>query len=147
MSTISNNTSGVASPTTSRYPTWIARALLVVWTIGIWGSRVRNILEDDDLAGSELAASLAVALFLVVAAVGVGLSLKRNLSWHGQALGILVLAGVARFTIRGIAILASSEWDVGFKVVHTVLWLVTVILSIAAAREFSKVRSGSWVSS
>ncbi len=119
----------------------------MVWTVAIWGSRVRNIITDDELAGTERSASLVVAIFLILAAVAVGISLFRELRWHGQALGVLVLASVARFTIRGIAILASSEWDTGFKVVHTVLWGVTVILCLAAAREFSKVRSESWVSS
>lgn len=123
------------------------RLALVIWTVGIWGSRVRNIFEDEELVGGERIAALVVALFLVIAAVLVGVSMLRSLKWHGQALGVLVLAGVARFTIRGVAILASSEWDVGFKVVHTVLWAVTVILSLTAAREFSKVRSGAWVSS
>lgn len=146
MSAISGETPMTDSGTKARFSGVVARGLLVVWTVGIWGSRVRNILNDDDLAGTERAASLAVAVFLVAAAVAVGFSLLGKLRWHGQALGLLVLAGIARFTIRGVAILASSEWEIGFKVVHTVLWIVTVILSLAAAREFSKVRSGSWVS-
>lgn len=147
MSAISGSSPVAETGPKGRWAGSVARILLIVWTVGIWGSRVRNIVADDELTGSERLASLAVALFLVAAAVAVGISLLRNLRWHGQALGVLVLAGIARFTIRGVAILASSEWDIGFKVVHTVLWIVTVILSLAAAREFSKVRSGSWVSS
>ncbi len=136
----------------SGVPRWIGRALLVLWTVGVWGSRVRNIVIDDELTGSERVTSLVVALFLVGAAIAVGVSLKRDLSWHGRALGVLIVAGVVRFTTRGIAILVSSEWEVGFKVVHTVLWAVTVILSVVAAREYaargdSQLRSSAWVSS
>lgn len=124
----------------------VARSALVLWTVGIWGSRLRNIVSDDDLAGFELFVSVAVAIFLVGSAIAVAMSMAKDLQWHGRALGILVIAGVARFTTRGIAILASSEWDTGFKVVHTVLWVVTVALSVLAAREYtarqnSKVRS------
>ena len=124
-----------------------ARVLLALWTVGIWSSRVRNIITDDELVGFERTNAVAIALFLVVSAVVVGVSLWRDLGWHGRALGVLVVAGIARFTTRGIAILVSSEWDTAFKVVHTVLWVITVILSVLAAREYSKVRSSAWVSS
>lgn len=123
------------------------RLLLVIWTLGIWSSRLRNIITDDELVGFDRSVAVAIAGFLVLAAIAVGASMWRKLEWHGRALGVLVVAGIARFTTRGIAILASSEWDTGFKVVHTVLWVVTVILSVLAAREYSKVRSSAWVSS
>lgn len=123
------------------------RAILVVWTLAIWSSRLRNIVTDDELVGSERTIAIAIAGFLILAATAVGISLWRRLEWHARALGVLVVAGIARFTTRGVAILASSEWDTGFKVVHTVLWAITVILSVLAAREYSKVRSSAWVSS
>ena len=113
----------------------------------VWGSRLRNIVNDGDLEGAELLTNFGVALFLLVAAIAMVVSLKRDLSWHGRALGVLVIAGITRFTIRGFSVLANPEWDTGFKVVHTVLWVVTVILSILAAREYSRVRSSAWVSS
>ncbi len=122
------------------------RSLLIVWTVAIWGSRLRNIVVDDELGGLERVTSLAVALFLIAAAIAVGVSMVKEVAWHGRALGVLVVAGIARFTTRGIAILASSEWETGFKVVHTMLWAVTVALSVLAVREYaarqdSKIRS------
>lgn len=123
------------------------RAALFLWTVLVWGSRLRNIVNDGDLEGAELLTNFGVALFLLVAAIAMVVSLKRDLSWHGRALGVLVIAGITRFTIRGFSVLANPEWDTGFKVVHTVLWVVTVILSILAAREYSRVRSSAWVSS
>ena len=114
-----------------------------MWTVGIWGSRLRNIVTDGELAGFELAIAVIVAGFLIAAAVAVGFSMLKDLPWHGRALGILVIAGIARFTTRGIAILASNEFDTGFKVVHTVLWAVTVILSVLAAREYAGQRQST----
>ncbi len=114
------------------------RAGLVLWTVVLWGTRLINIAEDQDLSGFGLVSAVGVAVFLIVAAVVVGFSMMRDLTWHGRALGVLVLAGVARFTIRGVAILANPEWSTGFKVVHTALWAVTLILSVLAAREYSK---------
>lgn len=123
------------------------RAALFLWTVLVWGSRLRNIAADDELAGVELFSSLGIAVFLVAAAVAMAVSMKMDLSWHGRALGVLVIAGITRFTIRGFSVLANPEWSTGFKVVHTVLWVVTIILSILAAREYSRVRSSAWVSS
>ncbi len=124
-------------------PGWLARVVLIVWTIGIWGSRLRNIVTDDELAGTELVLAVVVAGFLIAAALAVGYSMKRNLVGHGRALGILVIAGIARFTTRGIAILVNSEFDTGFKVVHTVLWVITVVLSVLAAREYAAERQST----
>lgn len=109
--------------------------VLVAWTLLIWGSRVRNIFADDDLMGFDRVLSLGVALTLVGAAVSVAIALRRTSSWMPIALGVLVVVGIARWTIRGPIILASDEWEVGFKVVHTVLWLVTVALSLLAWSE------------
>ena len=115
---------------TMRY-VWV----LVAWTLLVWGSRVRNIFADDELVGFDRAVSLGVALTLVGAAVAVAVAVRRSSSWLPIALGVLVVVGIARWTIRGPIILGSDEWDVGFKVVHTVLWLVTVALSLLAWRE------------
>ena len=122
------------------------RWLLFGWTAVVWGNRLWNIATDGELEGVQLATNLGVAVFLLVAAVAMMVSLQAGLSWHGRALGVLVVAGITRFTIRGFSVLANPEWDTGFKVVHTVLWAVTVILSVLAAREYSKVRSAAWVS-
>ena len=123
------------------------RGVLFGWTAIVWGNRLWNIATDGELEGADLVTNLGVAVFLLGAAIAMGVSLKAGLSWHGRALGVLVIAGITRFTIRGFSVLANPEWSTGFKVVHTVLWVVTVILSMLAAREYSRVRSSSWVSS
>ncbi len=111
------------------------RLALGIWTVAIWGSRLRNILADDELTGGALVLALVIAVGFVVLGFGLLASLVGDRSWHRGVLVALAVAGVVRWTIRGPLILLSDEWEIGFKVVHTVLWLVTVGLSVAAWRE------------
>lgn len=110
----------------------------MLWTIGIWGSRARNIVQDDELALAEQIRSFLVAGVLIAFAVGVAITMVRKSTWHFPLLSLLVAGGIFRFSIRGTAILLSDEWDVAFKIVHTILWVVTVALSALAAREWWK---------
>ena len=109
--------------------------ILLTWTLAIWGSRVRNIIADDELTGLERTVSLGVAAGLIAAAGALLWALVRGAWWKGRALSALVVLGIARWTLRGPVILLSDEWETSFKVVHTILWLTTVALSLAAWRE------------
>ena len=111
------------------------RAILIVWTLGIWGSRLRNIQADNDLDGAERFTALGIAYVLLAAATITGAAILRGAPWKRYPLAALVLIGILRWTVRGPIILFSSEWETGFKVVHTVLWLITVVLSVLAWRE------------
>ena len=111
------------------------RLALGIWTVAIWGSRLRNILADDELTGGALVLALVIAVGFVVLGFGLLASLVGDRSWHRGVLAALVVVGVVRWTVRGPLILLSDEWELGFKVVHTALWLVTVGLSVAAWRE------------
>ena len=95
------------------------RAILVIWTLAIWGSRIRNIVADDELAGGERALALGVAGALLLAAVATAFALRVRPSWQGPALLALVVLGIARWTFRGPFILLGDEWETSFKVVHT----------------------------
>jgi hypothetical protein len=116
------------------------RVILVVWTLAIWGSRIRNIVADEEVAGGERALALGVAGALLLAAVATAFALRLRASWQGPALLALVVLGIARWTLRGPMILFGDEWDTSFKVVHTILWLVTVVLSVLAWREHQAAR-------
>jgi len=126
------------------------RSALAVWTIGIWGSRVRNAIADEELIGVDRFSAIGIATVFVVLgiAVGVGAVTRR---WHWPPLMVLVIIGILRWTIRGPVIVLSDEWSVGFKVVHTILWLVTVALSVLALRQHRQTQtatggsSESWV--
>lgn len=108
---------------------------LVVWTLGIWGSRIRNIVVDDELTSSERAVGFLVAAALITSALTLVFCLIGSVPWTSVAVGALALLGSLRFTIRGPFILLDDQWDTGFKVVHTILWTVTVVLSVLAWRE------------
>ena len=111
------------------------RVSLVVWTLVIWGSRVRNIIADVELTGLDRWLSLGVAGALLIAALVTGVAVLTKATWQRLPLGILVVGGIVRWTIRGPLILVTGDWSFGFRAVHTVLWLVTVVLSVAAWRE------------
>lgn len=111
---------------------------LVVWTLGIWGSRIRNIVVDDDLDRGARIVSLAIAIALIGSALVVAFALIKSAPWTRIALVVLAVIGVLRFTVRGPFILLDDQWEVGFKVVHTILWAVTVALSLLAWREHQR---------
>jgi ABC-type Fe3+-siderophore transport system permease subunit len=111
------------------------RWILVIWTLAIWGGRLRNIITDNELTGVERIVSLGVAVGLIAAACALLWAMVRGAPWKGRALAALVVLGIARWTLRGPVILLSDDWETSFKIVHTILWLGTVALSLAAWRE------------
>ena len=114
--------------------------LLVAWTLLVWGSRLRNIAADDELSGTDRLLAFGVAGLFVVGAVLVVVSFAAGWSTHPHLLLALVIGGIARWSVRGPIILASDQWSFGFKLVHTVLWLLTVAISLAAWRELRRRR-------
>lgn len=112
---------------------------LGLWTVGIWGSRLRNAIGDEELVGSAQATAFGIAAVFVVLGVAIGFGALRR-QWHWPPLVALAAVGIVRWSYRGPIILFSDEWSIGFKVVHTVLWLVTVALSVLALREYRRVR-------
>lgn len=87
--------------------------------------------------GFDRVSALAISAGFVILGFVVSIGVVRR-DWHRGPLMVLIIAGVLRWTLRGPVILASDEWEVGFKVVHTVLWLVTVLLSVLAWRELHR---------
>lgn len=115
------------------------RGVLALWTVGIWGSRLRNAVVDEELVGGERLSAIGIAAIFVGLGVIVGFGVVRR-RWDWAPLLVLAAAGIVRWSIRGPIILISDEWTVGFKVVHTVLWLVTAALSVLALREHPRHR-------
>ncbi len=111
---------------------------LVAWTLGIWGSRIRNIVVDDEPELAARVVSLLVALVLIGSALLLAFGLIRSAHWTRSALLVLAVLGVLRFSVRGPFILLDDQWDTGFKIVHTILWTVTVALSLFAWREHKR---------
>lgn len=116
------------------------RWVLVAWTVPVWGTRIRSALTDDALTFAEQFRAILVAAVLIVLAVGVAITMVKESTWHFPVLSLLVAGGVFRFGTRGLEVLLSSESTTSFKVIHTGLVVVTVILSACAAAEFWKHR-------
>lgn len=95
---------------------------LVAWTVFVWATRVRNILEDD---GSAL--ELVVPAALVVLAVAALVDRRR-------ALPLLAGATVAVWAVR-VPLLLTRDHSAAFVAVHVALAVVSVSLAVLALRE------------
>jgi hypothetical protein len=112
---------------------------LVAWTLFVWTTRIANIWRDPDLDTGEqvgrtaLAGSFTLLAVLVVVAVWRGPARAR--SWS-----VTALAGwsTAVWVVRDARIVVADH-EVGFKVVHTVLAVVSIALSALAWRESRRV--------
>ncbi len=124
---------------------------LAGWTLFAWTNRIRNVVVDDELTDVGRAWRLGVSVAFVAAAVGVvGLVLAaRRPGAIGGAIGValdrlatgLAVIGSAWWLVRGIQILVG-DWDLGFKVVHTVLAVVTIGLSVMVVLTGDRGRRG-----
>jgi len=100
--------------------------VLVVWTVFVWAGRIRN-------GGSVL---LAVS-FLVLAALVVASIWKRQ--WRPYAVGALAIWTIGVWAVRTPMILVHDH-PAGFKVVHTVLAVVSIGLAVWAERDVKRQR-------
>jgi hypothetical protein len=112
---------------------------LVVWTFFVWTTRIGNIWRDGDLGTGGKVGRTALALSFTVLAAAVVVALWRRARWTDKA--VLALAGwtVGVWVVRDVGIL-TGDHAVGFKVVHTVLAVVSIALSVLAWREAEPVR-------
>ena len=108
---------------------------LVVWTFLVWTTRIANIWRDADLDTGERWGRTLLALSFTVLAIAVVVALRRRLLQPTVvAVGALAAWTIAVWVVRGIGILAADH-DGGFKVVHTMLAVVSIVLAVLAWRE------------
>jgi hypothetical protein len=100
----------------------MARHALVAWTVLIWATRVRNILED----GGSVPELLVPALLVVLAVAA--------LVDRSRALFLLVAATVAVWAVR-VPLIVTRDHSAAFVAVHVVLAVVSVSLAALALRE------------
>jgi hypothetical protein len=103
---------------------------LVVWTLFVWTSRIRNVWSDEDLtAGGQILRTGYSAVFLVggIFAAWVLWSRRGAALRSTDRVGLVVFFAwsVVFWLIRGIGIIVDDH-DAGFTAIHTVLMVVSL---------------------
>lgn len=112
---------------------------LGAWTVFVWFQRIGNVIGDDERSGFAQAWRLVVAVGFVAAGlalVGFVIAGQRGseIGRLASPLGLgLAAVGSAWWILRGGQILIG-DWDLSFKMVHTVLAVVVVALSVMVWR-------------
>ena len=109
--------------------------VLVAWTFLVWTTRIANIWRDTDLDTGEQVGRTALAGSFTLLAVVVVVALRRGPA-RARFWSVAALAGWSTgvWVVRDARILLADH-EVGFKVVHTVLAVVSIALSALAWRE------------
>lgn len=111
--------------------------VLIGWTVFLWLSRLRNVLNNDDLSSTGVAVRVGeVVVFLVLAAVAV---MGRRRQQQAPQI-VFVVWTIGYWLVQGTGILIDGQRSIGFKAVHTVLMVVSVVLSVLAARQMRPAR-------
>jgi hypothetical protein len=126
---------------------------LVGWTFFVWTTRIANIWRDEGLDTGERLGRTGLAASFTVLAVAVVVTLwcradraptrrsPLSAARAGRvAIGALAGWSVAVWVVRDTRILVADH-EIGFKVVHTVLAVVSIVLAALAWREARRVRS------
>ena len=108
---------------------------MVVWTFLVWTTRIANVWRDADLDTGDRWGRTLLALSFTILAIVVVVALRRRLT-HATVAAVAALAAwtTAVWIVRGIGILAADH-DGGFKLVHTMLAVVSIVLAVLAWRE------------
>ena len=104
--------------------------VFAAWTVFVWATRMRNIVEDQ---GSFLDLSTAAAL----AALGVAVAVTARKGGLPPVLVATVVVTVAVWAVRTPLIVFDADHGVAFKAVHTALAVMSVGLALAAWRTTS----------
>jgi fructose-specific phosphotransferase system IIC component len=127
----------MTKPSTTRRTAVVATAL---WTLFVWGTRVRNLGKDHTLGGGEKTFAFAVsAAFIAAAVVLLLLALRRRSEELRAVLPVFAIATVGWWAVRSVFILVHHHsW--AFRIVHIVLGIISSVLAVVAWRT-SRVRS------
>jgi hypothetical protein len=111
-----------------------------LWTLFVWGTRVRNIANDDTLGGGEKAFAFVVCVVFIGAAIALLAMLVTRQSARLRALlPVFAVATVGWWVVRSVFIVVHDH-SMAFRIVHIVLGIISSVLAVAAWR-VSRVRS------
>lgn len=109
---------------------------LVGWTLFVWTTRIFNIWGDDGLDTGEKLGRTGLALSFTLVAVAVAVTVWWGPARRASLVAVGALAGwsAAVWVVRATRILVADH-EAGFKAVHTVLAVVSIVLAALAWRE------------
>ena len=113
---------------------------LVTWTFFVWTTRIGNIWRDDALDTAGKVGRTALALSFTLLALAVVGALWRRPAWVRPTVVALSVWTTGVWLVRDTSILFGDH-DTAFKVVHTVLAVVSIVLAGLAVRETASVTS------
>jgi Na+/melibiose symporter-like transporter len=110
-----------------------ALAVFVVWTLYVWCTRIVNALGDDALGAGGKAFSVGLSLtFVAFSAAGaaIGLRARRRPLLRPEVAVLRAFAGWTTLVwLVRVPMIAVADHDVGFKVVHALLGVISIALA------------------
>lgn len=108
---------------------------LVAWTLVIWSQRISNIWQDQDLDTSGQLSRTALAVSFVGLALFVAFAgWRASRETLVRAVAVLGVWTTVVWLVRATDILLGDH-GAAFKLVHTLLAIVSVALALAAYRQ------------
>jgi hypothetical protein len=113
-------------------------AALGAWTVFEWATRIRNAAAEADVDALVKAANVGVATGFTAMGVGLLAYAWRNRrtglpAGAPRVLGIVAFVITAWWSVRTLLVWIH-EHDTPFKVVHTVLAVISITLALLARR-------------
>jgi hypothetical protein len=112
-------------------------AALVAWTALLWIQRLVNAWGGDETTAAKVTSTVLGGVFLAFAVAGawiLGRHWRRPLDTTASRV-LVAFAGwtTVVWTVRA-TVMVFGDHGVGFKLVHAVLGLISIVLAIAVAR-------------
>lgn len=105
--------------------------LLAAWTVLVWATRLRNVLDDPALDAGATAWRVAwIVVFVVLALVSV-VAVRRRSATAPGLLRVFGVWSVAFWVVRSVQI-AGADHAAAFVAVHLVLAVVSIALAVWA---------------
>jgi len=103
-----------------------------LWTMFVWGTRVRNIAGDDSMGGGEKALGFLVCVVFIGAAIAMlAMLVRRQWARLRVLLPVFAVATVGWWAVRSVFIVVHDH-SMAFRIVHIVLGIISSVLAVAA---------------
>jgi len=102
----------------------------VAWTLFLWATRIRNVVQDDELSTGAAGLAGAIAVVFLLASISLPVLAARRRDLLGRAVRVVMTATILWWAMRLVTNLVG-DGSVGFKAVHTILAVLTIALASA----------------